>query len=792
MTIHDPQGSFEALSRWANATQPQIRLSKSKGGITVLSGDSIITRIFSFFRSSIEASRYSGLKEVMSSLIERVKDKTKAAQERSPEERTAEIQAISHIFQKIRSEYISLAAEPESLVTMRKKNDLLEAFTLGLQEEGKEESLAQIFSEHAVTPLKRITSLEVLAQIDKVAKVSKKPLEQARTFDEKCIMLVEYQKIQAAVQALVSETPPGTQLSGEQLAQKLKGISQLENAPMGKMIDLLYAHRYVGRETINRITTALMGWKYNSPKKIEDVQATLKYFKKLNIKLETDIGGELYSFSEVFGYDIATPKTYNESFGRAIVPKMLEKMLETYRQKQAEVRSVLHDDTAQVICSNSFSRTTVHEVGQGRVHERFNITGKVLVDSEENVEAASRESSYTGQFQFSVAAMLGEGIKPMAAPVDSLGQQDRQLLTHLTSFVDDNDTLLVVQRLSPEDIHHFYQTADTTILGRAEFCQALIDELSKKENLDPIEQKHLADLISMKSEYEALARSQPEIRERSTINIEGVMQSSVSRKALYKESEILAQNDRKVMMCRNNDGSIVVHVFIGATGVNKVAVAAMPGKSLAGADLGDMEWGNEKKDSTWIKAKPTLFQRIVHAVASFFGKKDLPAPPPADPWVDLAKVDVSEDEVSFGAASSTVISLYLKKDYSLEPNVEAFFQTAVFQGKKSKPGEVRALEMRSGVGDVLATPVLFQTITLMNHLKVTRPGKTPYECFCAFKEAMKGKEAKTGVEKLWESIFKQVGDSSSLEEAREKLTSRDDLYQFDRLIAFLQTPPSSS
>ena len=93
MTIHDPQGSFEALSQWANATQPQIRLSKSKGGITVLSGDSIITRIFSFFRSSIEASRYSGLKEVMSSLIERVKDKTKAAQERSPEERTAEIQA---------------------------------------------------------------------------------------------------------------------------------------------------------------------------------------------------------------------------------------------------------------------------------------------------------------------------------------------------------------------------------------------------------------------------------------------------------------------------------------------------------------------------------------------------------------------------------------------------------------------------------------------------------------------------------------------------------------------------
>ena len=51
-------------------------------------------------------------------------------------ERAKKKEGIGAIFQRIREEYIHLASQPHTLETMRQKNDLLEAFSIGLKEQG--------------------------------------------------------------------------------------------------------------------------------------------------------------------------------------------------------------------------------------------------------------------------------------------------------------------------------------------------------------------------------------------------------------------------------------------------------------------------------------------------------------------------------------------------------------------------------------------------------------------------------------------------------------------------------
>jgi len=378
----------------------------------------------------------------MSLLVHQVKDETDLVQKKQ------KLSKIHKIFNKIRSEYLSLERQPQSLKLMRRKYDLIEAFSVGLKDD-----LQAVFREHSLTPLQRIRSEEVLQQIRNVSAGSKKPLEEVQCFKEKEILLVEYQNIQKAVQYIGAEKKASRiYLTGPQLARKLKKVLKVEHVPFGKSIDFLYAHHFPGRDALNRTVTAYCEWKFNSPKKVADVQRTLQFFRNLHIRPETQFRGELYSFSEVFGYGLEEPRTYAESFGRTIVSDMLEKMLHSYHEKQQEVRRTLRDPTAQVICSNSFNRTSIHEVGRGESQKKFAITGKVLESSQENVEAAKKETSYAGRFLFSVNSLLGKELPNPSATAFPGAIQDRSLLKQLTSFVDGNEALLVVQRLAPEDI----------------------------------------------------------------------------------------------------------------------------------------------------------------------------------------------------------------------------------------------------------------------------------------------------------------------------------------------------
>lgn len=208
-----------------------------------------------------------------------------------------------------------MGGQGRSLSVMRQKYDLLEAFTIGL----KDESLQKMFAQHSIQPLARIRSEKVLAEIEKVRKGVKKPLAAVQGFAEKEILLVEYQNMKRAVAALSEERDAsGQPLTGPELADRLKDVLKIEDVPFGKGIDFLYSHRFVGREDLNRVMTAFCEWKYNSPEKVADVDKILSFFQKMHITPETEFRGEIYSFSEVFGYDLEAPKTYAESFGRVL------------------------------------------------------------------------------------------------------------------------------------------------------------------------------------------------------------------------------------------------------------------------------------------------------------------------------------------------------------------------------------------------------------------------------------------------------------------------------------------
>ena len=149
---------------------------------------------------------------------------------------------------------------------------------------------------------------------------------------------------------------------------------------MGKMIDLLYRHQFVGRHELEKLITQIAKWKFRSEKPVQNVLKTVKFFKKLHIDLWMDIGGELYSFKELFGYDLRTPKSYHESFTRSITPEIQEKILDKtgYRALQKTVREDMKDGSSQVISADAFSRVSVKENSVGSIDAPQSIRGKVL------------------------------------------------------------------------------------------------------------------------------------------------------------------------------------------------------------------------------------------------------------------------------------------------------------------------------------------------------------------------------------------------------------------------------
>jgi phosphatidylserine decarboxylase len=547
----------------------------------------------------------------------------------------------------------------------------------------------------------------------------------------KQILLARYQKLNA----IIDEMQAKKELTRADIENLLKKhLLEIEEVPSSKMIDLMYAHRFAGREQLNRVVTALAGWKYGSSKAISSVKKTLSFFKKFHIDPWLEIGNEMYSFSEIFGKQLRDKMTYQQAFIRSFVDRAKEIILASFYARREKIRQVLRDESAQTICANAYSRVTVIPVARGEVGKPFRIRGKVLEVNPKNIQKAKSEKSYAKRFLFTIQQMLGGNTKASLVAPRSSDQAKRALLGRITDMVNQHDMYMVVQRLSPADPHIFYTTADGKVLSLKHCCDELGAEASQLRELLP--------------------------EDKVTIDISGRV-SSVNTKALRKDSSILAENDRKVMMVKHVDGSLAIHVFIGATSVNLVDVSASAGNFNAGSPVGSMKFGGQSKKD-WVQQQSFL-RKMVERVKRW-GKSFLKraTPEQIETVQKERKMRVTKEGVEFPKEASTVISLYPARHYVPVPEIQKF--SALSSG-----GET--IEIQCHLGDTIAHPVSYETIQLMNSLAVS-PSNRFEEAVKEFRCKLEASEKRSLFEEKWLTILRKA---SPLE--------GDDLYMMKKLEA---------
>lgn len=588
-----------------------------------------------------------------------------------------------------------------------KRNDILEALSVAYR---KEDSLNDL--------------LDL-----KIGRIAAAPLQKiAATLNEASIPLVRFSDIEQATKCLreaaVKENKSLAEMTLQEVQHHLGLMLTEENVPMGRLIDAMYKHEILHLNAVNKAATWVAG-RNNRSKKNVTPKSIAAFLKRLNISPEFELNQQLYAYSEVFTTRLREETSNDAAFQRNFKPEVVEELLlKQANELQAQILRTCGE--GNLIISNSFNRFRMHQIKKGGfdpvkgpvdgVHKKFNITGKVMSSSEKNIRAAQHEKSYTGQFAFSIKNMLGsEDGRDTSITAETLIPQQklksdpqtakRKLLDCITNMVNRHDVIMNVQRLAPEDPHHFNSPVAGKILSKEESCRVLIRLLEqRKEKGTEQELEQLRELLGVFSE-----QSEKE-KECSTINIQGT-QSSVNTKALKKHSEILAQNDRKIMMMQHDDGSVSIHAFIGATGVNNVDVTAVasPRALSPGKDLGSMGFGNESNKAGWQKG--------------LVAKDSIEIQQKAGRLQELGK-----RLGFFGKNGSTVISLYFSQDVVPTNELDAFTNTVRYKiehisiftrirncfcaiigkyfGMKPTPSfkVSRAIELKTRLGDLVALP----------------------------------------------------------------------------------------
>lgn len=561
---------------------------------------------------------------------------------------------VEKAFQGLKELYKELSVE-KSINSMIKRNDVLEAFGVALRQEA------------GLNELLGINVERLLAQ----EQVDATPFDLRRE-----IPIVEFSKMQAALEAL-EKAHPGQTFTLEELQEHLGPLLQREHVPMGAALDFLYRHDFIHFEAVDKALTKLMGKRHGSNR--VTAHSLAKFFKQLNLDITTTFQGKLYAYSEFYKHQFRDEKSNNDAFKRELRPDVQEMLLAKKQAMDKQIKELF--GKGNVIISNSFNRLRVF-VTQG-IQERFNITGKVMSDDEDNVREARDEKAYNGDFSFSIKEMLGLGkgleVQMQDRIVDAARLNEEEanhlLLQCLANHIDSEKMVMVVQRLCPHDYHRYVYSATGKTLNKKEWCEALLQDGKRDEK-----------------QLQALGKffDQPGKGESLSINIAGTT-GSVNTIALEKHSEILAKNQRKISFRQHEDGSLSVQVFIGATGVNQV-----------GIEEGAMGMGDESNES---------YQKM-----------------------SAAKVKVLQDKQEDGVAElgeSTVVSLYFSRDVVLDPALKAFSDKIHYLRDRSSlyikirnlfcyyigykfgmemveiPRLRKTLELRIDLGEVIAYPKVY-------------------------------------------------------------------------------------
>lgn len=254
----------------------------------------------------------------------------------------------------------------------------------------------------------------------------------------------------------------------------------------------------------------------------------------------------------------------------------------------------------------------------------------------------------------------------------------------LRDYFQKEGAVEVIQRLATFNVHNYTSSVSGTPMSHQEVAVwlkqvqeqtlldlARLDQLNDKTR-DELEKKivHFEMIRKIFKAQETLLGRQSQ----STIDIYGTNQS-VSTPAIQHQPNILAQNDRKVMFFMHEDGHVSMHVFIGATGVNRVDVDPEIKQRKQGARVGDMGFGPdtyEEDENKKLKAATATTTRDA-----------------------LPKLRMGEHLGAFPINGSTVVSYYIPTDFVPKTNLMLFKDRAKYQNGEEN------IEIKAQMGDSL-------------------------------------------------------------------------------------------
>ena len=532
------------------------------------------------------------------------------------------------------------------------------------------------------------------------------------------VPLVPYSHLKTAIETMESALDKTAEVGTRQftdmraLEDTLKGIAVGEHSgTTGNVIRGLTSqkrnpHLAPVFGAIYRFMTRMIGWAYKNPALIgSNLSKIAKASKGMGIqpmeilsrKLADDKGEVFFYRGPRYLFDpnksIHQYTTVDEWFGRDLTPRARRDYLSKVRRMEKDLTASYGADpegASRVVISNSDSRVRVKQIEGKDFSKPQDIVGKVLSAEAEEEAHQNKDNPayYLESYQFNTNNLLGlktqdnlepgtlkqEKIEAFQSAVaqtegrttpeitkESDHQQlildaQRELLAGMARTFQREGAIQVIQRLAPADVHNYTATVKGTPLDHARAVKALKKRLSSADsnNKEHAVLKQLLDVFA--AQAVALGRtSQP------TIDIYGKLSgnTSVQTNAIDNRPAILAQNDRKVMLFQHEDGSLSMHVFIGATGVNRVNVTTDSIQMDQGDRQGDMRPGEDV-----YKASDDSF------AATRTTTRD-----------GLKKLQVGERQGAFNKQGSTVISYYLPADFTILPEINAFKEVGAYQGQ---------------------------------------------------------------------------------------------------------------
>ncbi len=625
---------------------------------------------------------------------------------------------------------------------MIKRNDILEALSVAYRKDNSINDLLKLELNQRITRIsmaelkniKQTFSLfQTIVNFFKIILFIDYFFKNTQTnFKKYDILLINYADLPKATALIEEQTALiGQELTAEEMHLLLSQhniVLMKEGGPIDREIDLLYAHSHLIDKGLNYLNQQITKYR----EKLKDKNVTplqiAAFFKTLHITLESNLQGQLYAYGETFVTDFRAEESRDLAFQRKLTPLAEEILLKEAQEFQTQI-----DDTVgsgAVIISNSFNRLSNYHVKAGEAGKRFELVGKLLEDSEQNAAAAAKETVHSTKFGFSVSSLLGckpevinKSFKTVITaqdldeikkndPAKAHRMADRLTLESMARVANKEDWEMFVQRLAPEDIHHYAASINGTVLNRQESVKTLQQMLT---TADVSEKEQLSALLEF-------YQNDPSKKDSSYISVQGGV-GSVSRNALKHRAEVLATNDRHIMMVRDQEGGVSFHAFIGATAVDNVAVTARVGDATMGTDFGSMgaskskefvgpEGVSAKDDASVLRAQKEREVESIKVIQTSGIQK------------------IGADIGGFTLGGSTVVSLFPSKKF--QPSSQIATAAEVLRhrvennsiqnsfrklfGMDLLPPESRSIEIKAELGQVIGQPMSLLSFNVMRKI----------------------------------------------------------------------------